>query len=500
MVYSAARLARSVIRRIDLATRPMTTEAADAVARRWHGLPEHVKTPAQIVGRRSLGCEGTHGVFPQCDFACTPCYHSTDANKVRIDGEHTVREVSRQMAFLQANRGPAAHAQLIGGEVSLLAAEDHAATIAVMRAHGRMPMSFTHGDIDEAYLRAVALDDVGRPRFRSMAFAGHFDTTMRGRRGAEKPTTEAELDPFRARFAAMFARLKVEHGISSYLAHNMTVTPDNVGEVAGVIRRCSAMGYRMFSFQPAAYVGNETRWHEGYRTMTGDDVWAEIERGAGVRLPYGAIQFGDVRCNRTCWGAWVGERFVPVFDDLVPADLAARDLFYVVFPGNQIGSQIGEQRSWLPIVRAARSVVSHPSSIPVALRWAARFVRRVIDTARLAWVEQLGNRQYITAGNMSHDDRLAIIAVDYRTQRRVKMYGRGTLDANPSAEQLERFGITGRNDGLMTVEIEAISWNCPKYISPRFTLEHINNLTSSLTNRIAQLESELHTLRGNQMR
>ena len=34
------------------------------------------------------------------------------------------------MAFLQRVRGPAAYAQLIGGEVSLLAAEDHAAALA----------------------------------------------------------------------------------------------------------------------------------------------------------------------------------------------------------------------------------------------------------------------------------------------------------------------------------------------------------------------------------
>ncbi len=35
-----------------------------------------------------------------------------------------------------------------------------------MLAHGRKPMSMTHGDFDEEYLRAVALDAAGRPRFR----------------------------------------------------------------------------------------------------------------------------------------------------------------------------------------------------------------------------------------------------------------------------------------------------------------------------------------------
>ena len=52
---------------------------------------------------------------------------------------------------------------------------------------------------------------------------------MCGRRGAARPHTEAELNPFREKFARMFIDLKHDHEVSSYLAHNMTVTPSNVG-------------------------------------------------------------------------------------------------------------------------------------------------------------------------------------------------------------------------------------------------------------------------------
>ena len=109
----------------------------------------------------------------------------------------------------------------------------------------------------------------------------------------------------------MFDRLRREHGVRSYLAHNMTVTADNVDQIADVIRALVPLGFRMFSFQPAAYVGNEHRWREGFRAMTDDDVWARIEDGAGTRLPYRALQFGDIRCNRTTWGVFVGDRYVP---------------------------------------------------------------------------------------------------------------------------------------------------------------------------------------------
>jgi len=152
------------LRELERATRSVAPQTEAVMRRRWAELPEHVRTPAQTLGRNAVGCEGTHGVFPQCNLACTPCYHSRDANRVRVDGAHTLEQVRKQMGLLRARRGPRAHAQLIGGEVSLLAPDDHAAALALMRAHGREPMSFTHGDFDYDYLRAVAVGPDGRRR------------------------------------------------------------------------------------------------------------------------------------------------------------------------------------------------------------------------------------------------------------------------------------------------------------------------------------------------
>lgn len=184
-------------RRLAERTRPVHPETERALAERWAALPEHVRTPAQSLGRHAVGCEGTHGVFPRCNLTCTPCYHSADANKVRVDGGHTVREVDAQMAYLRARRGPYAHAQLIGGEVSLLPPDDHAEALLTMRRHGRSPMSMTHGDFDPGYLRALVTGDDGRLRLPRVSFAAHVDSLMRGRRGAVRPRTEAELHPFR---------------------------------------------------------------------------------------------------------------------------------------------------------------------------------------------------------------------------------------------------------------------------------------------------------------
>jgi hypothetical protein len=360
------------LRALEVATRPEHPDLTAALARRWAELPEHVRTPKQMLGRRTAGCEGTHGVFPRCDLACTPCYHGKEAQRVRTDGEHTVAEVDAQMALLRERRGPGQYAQLIGGEVTLLSPDDHAEALLVMRRHGRKPMSMSHGDFDYDYLERLVLDPAtGEPRFAELSFAGHFDSLMLGRRGIRRVRREAELNEHRARFCAMFERLEREHGVRSYLAHNMTVTPRNLDQVASVVRDCREMGFRMFSFQPAAFVGNRARWKEDFRSVGGDDVWAEIEAGAGGRLHWDALHIGDVRCNRTAYGGYVGDRYVPLLDEDDPRDAAWLTTFVETFGGMDFVAPPA-----LTAARLVRGMASEPRLAPRLAGWARRFTAR----------------------------------------------------------------------------------------------------------------------------
>lgn len=361
----------AALRRLADATRPVDRDTERALADRWDELPDAARTAAQLLGRRTAGCEGTHGVFPRCDLACTPCYHASAAQAVRTDGPHTVAEVDRQMAHLRRTRGTGQHAQLIGGEVTLLDADDHAAALQAMRAHGRKPMSMTHGDLDYEYLERLAIAPGGRRRFELLRFAGHFDSLMLGRRGIPRARSEAELHPYRRRFVEQFERLQHEHGVRFDLAHNMTVTPRNLAEVAEVTRACLDMGFGMLSFQPAAYVGNPKRWREDFHAIDIDRVWAEIERGVGTRLPWRHLQMGDPRCNRSAYGILTAGHWTPLLDDRDPRDLYARDLFLDAFGGMDF-----ERPPAITAVAAARVVARRPQVVPTAIGWAGRLLRR----------------------------------------------------------------------------------------------------------------------------
>lgn len=365
---------------IEQLTRPGVYSDLD----RYEQLPQHVKTPSQMLGKLSPGCEGTKGVFPRCNFSCQPCYHSEHSNEVRVDGFHTVTEIARQMQTLQKLRGATAHCQLIGGEVSLLSPEDHILALETMRYFGRIPMSFTHGEFEYDYLHRLAVLPSGRPRFNRLDFAVHFDIDMRGRRGLSRLDEEGQLTPYRRRFIDMFRRLRREHGVRYYLAHNMTVQARNLPTLAPAVRDLVAMGFRLISFQPAALQG--ARRVETLRDAVDDEdgqkVWNEIERGVGIRLPFSLFQMGDVRCNRMAVCGLVGVdcndglpvHIFPLFDDQCRADEKARDLI-MAHLGNIVLAP------HLLAVKLLRTFLRRPWLLIPALAW----VFRVIGRARGVW-------------------------------------------------------------------------------------------------------------------
>jgi len=126
------------------------------------------------------------------------------------------------------------------------------------------------------------------------------------------------------------------------MAHNMTVTPANVAEVADVVREVGAMGFGISSLQSAVYVGDDRRWREAYRgvEVSPDAAWVQIERGASRPLDYRVFENEDVRCSRTAYRFYLRQRWHPVLDGDGPRDLATRDAFF------RYPSGIGFSATW----------------------------------------------------------------------------------------------------------------------------------------------------------
>ena len=117
---------------------------------------------------------------------------------------------------------------------------------------------------------------------------------------------------------------------------------------------------------------------------------------------------------------------------------------------------------------------------------------KILGPTTIGWVERNGNRQYVGTGNITADDRVALIAVDYPNRTRLKLYGHATYHPDPDLDTIERLGASDiRNDGAIIVDVIATDWNCPKYITQRFTADAIRAATNPLHERIAELEAQL---------
>jgi uncharacterized protein len=108
---------------------------------------------------------------------------------------------------------------------------------------------------------------------------------------------------------------------------------------------------------------------------------------------------------------------------------------------------------------------------------------RVLDDRTIGWAEYRGNRQYVTAGNVSADDRVSLFFMDYPNQRRLKLLGRLTMvdaaERPDLAAQLDPGKGGGVVEALVTVRVEASDWNCPQHITPRYTIEEITEATQA---------------------
>ncbi|MNR88120.1 Pyridoxamine 5'-phosphate oxidase [compost metagenome] len=129
---------------------------------------------------------------------------------------------------------------------------------------------------------------------------------------------------------------------------------------------------------------------------------------------------------------------------------------------------------------------------------------KVLDDKTLGFADFVGNVQYISVANLSKDDRIALIFVDYANQRRLKLMGRArTVEVadNPAlAESLRTPGYDARIDRAVIIEVEAYDWNCPQHITPRFTEEHIEMMTAPLHAQIKRLQEQVAQLTAARVR
>lgn len=134
----------------------------------------------------------------------------------------------------------------------------------------------------------------------------------------------------------------------------------------------------------------------------------------------------------------------------------------------------------------------------VQFRGGERGFLKVIDSKTLGYADFRGNLQYISVGNLSKDNRAALILMDYPNRQRLKIFAQIEVfeakDAQELIAKLENPDYKAKVERAMILKVEAFDWNCPQHITPRFTIEEIQAMNQPLYEHIEKLEAEIKRL------
>lgn len=116
---------------------------------------------------------------------------------------------------------------------------------------------------------------------------------------------------------------------------------------------------------------------------------------------------------------------------------------------------------------------------------------KLLSPTQLGFADYRGNRQYVSVGNLQTDQRVSLFLMDYPNRARLKLLGHARVqEAASDPELAERLAMPGQGnvERLFTLDIEAFDWNCPQFITPRFT-------EAELSASLSPIVEELQTLR-----
>jgi predicted pyridoxine 5'-phosphate oxidase superfamily flavin-nucleotide-binding protein len=124
---------------------------------------------------------------------------------------------------------------------------------------------------------------------------------------------------------------------------------------------------------------------------------------------------------------------------------------------------------------------------------------KVLDDKTIGFADFVGNKQYITQGNLAENPKAHLFLIDFAHRQRIKIWGEARViegDAELTA-RLTPHGYKARPEQVILFTISAWDANCPQHIPQRFEAADVVAALAERDKRIADLEAEVVRLRVN---
>ncbi|MFZ6675907.1 pyridoxamine 5'-phosphate oxidase family protein [Undibacterium sp. Xuan67W] len=123
---------------------------------------------------------------------------------------------------------------------------------------------------------------------------------------------------------------------------------------------------------------------------------------------------------------------------------------------------------------------------------------QVLDEHTIGFADFAGNRQYITQGNLSDNQKAFLFLIDYRQQQRIKLWGEARMIEDHPAllASLTPAGYKARAERVFLFSVKAWDANCHQHIPIRFDAADVHEALKERDQRIKMLEREIHRLKN----
>src|SRR6266576_4862081 len=107
---------------------------------------------------------------------------------------------------------------------------------------------------------------------------------------------------------------------------------------------------------------------------------------------------------------------------------------------------------------------------------------KVVDAHTLGFADYRGNRQYITLGNLSENDRAYLFLIDFSRRQRIKLWGRARVVESDDTLIAKLFdhGYKAKPERVILFAIQAWDMNCSQRITARLSEQDIEQMGSTI--------------------
>lgn len=124
---------------------------------------------------------------------------------------------------------------------------------------------------------------------------------------------------------------------------------------------------------------------------------------------------------------------------------------------------------------------------------------KVLNAQTLGFADFRGNLQYISVGNISANNRVALFLMDYANRQRLKIFAEAEIkdaaDVPELTEKLSDENYRAKIERAVVLHVKAFNWNCPQHITPRYTMEQVRLMIQPLNEYVEKLEKEIKELK-----